>query len=193
MNATSPYSSSTADEHTSVVLTRIIDEAPDGHFTLGWLIDRLPKRSFGVILLFLALFSILPVISIPARILIIMLTFQIIFGYHSPMLPRRLLIKPLPSRYLVKLKHCAIPFLHCLEMTVRPRWPVYIDHIRRVSAFVAMVLTVISLLAPIPLSNVPPAIIGVIMALAHLEHDGLLLTIALALAIVMLGGIVIIV
>ncbi len=55
-----------------------------------------------------------------------------------------------------------------------------------------MVITIVSLLAPIPLSNVPPAIIGVMMALAHLEHDGLLLTIAIALAIAMLVGIVVI-
>jgi hypothetical protein len=50
----------------SVVLQRLLDEVPPGHFTLGWLMDSLQKRSFGVVMLLLALVAIAPGISIVA-------------------------------------------------------------------------------------------------------------------------------
>ena len=40
---------------TSVVLQQLHDEAPTDHFTLGWLMGSLRKRSFGIIMLLLAL------------------------------------------------------------------------------------------------------------------------------------------
>ena len=39
----------------SIVLQRLHDEAPTDHFTLGWLMGSLHKRSFGVIMLLLGL------------------------------------------------------------------------------------------------------------------------------------------
>src|SRR5882757_7803189 len=40
---------------TSVALQRLHDELPTDHFTLGWLMHSLQKRSFGMIMLLLAL------------------------------------------------------------------------------------------------------------------------------------------
>ena len=40
---------------TSVVLQRLHEEAPTDHFTLGWLMGSLHERSFGIIMLLLAL------------------------------------------------------------------------------------------------------------------------------------------
>ena len=48
---------------TSVVLQRLHDEAPKDHFTLGWLMGSLRKRSFGIIMLLLAVVAIAPGIS----------------------------------------------------------------------------------------------------------------------------------
>ena len=45
---------------TSVVLQRLHDQAPTDHFTLGWLMGSLQKRSFGIIMLLLALVAIAP-------------------------------------------------------------------------------------------------------------------------------------
>jgi hypothetical protein len=44
-----------------------------------------------------------------------------------------------------------------------------------------------SLLAPVPLSNVPPALATGLIAFAYLEEDGLLLGVALAAALAMLA------
>jgi hypothetical protein len=42
------------------VLQRLHDEVPTGHFTLGWLMGSLRKRSYGIIMLLLALVAITP-------------------------------------------------------------------------------------------------------------------------------------
>jgi hypothetical protein len=44
----------------SVVLQRLHDEVPAGCFTLSWLTDRLHRRSFGIVMLLLALVAIAP-------------------------------------------------------------------------------------------------------------------------------------
>jgi hypothetical protein len=175
--------------HTSVLLRRLVAEAPSDYFTLSWLVGYLPKRSFGVILLFLAMIAILPVISIPARFLIIILTAQIILGYRAPALPSKWMERHLRSSYLQRLQRHAIPALEHIEIVVKPRWPILLTTTRRFSAFIAMLLTLLSLIAPFPLSNVPPDIICVLMALAYTEHDGFLLIVALVLALMLLAAV----
>jgi Exopolysaccharide synthesis, ExoD len=51
---------------TSVVLQQLHDEAPKDHVTLGWLMRRLRKRSFGKIMLVLSLLATVPGVSIVA-------------------------------------------------------------------------------------------------------------------------------
>ncbi len=166
--------------HMSFLLQQLIAEAPRDSFTLGWLVTKLPKHSFGFILLFLALIALLPVISIVAQILMIILTGQIILGYPSPVLPQRYMTRPLPTKYLVRLERHVVPALRQLESLVRPRWPIMLIHTRRPVAFLAMMMSVFSLLVPLPLINVPPAIIAALIALSYIEHDGFMLFIALA-------------
>ena len=166
--------------HASVLLAHLIADAPPGHFTLKWLSDELPRHSFGFILLFLSIIALLPIISVPARFLIIILAGQIILGYHAPMLPDRLMKKPLPTKYLIRLKPRVVPALRWLEYVVRPRWPVMLKHTRRFTALVALIGMTLSLPLPIPFANVPAAAIGMLMALSYIEHDGLMLFLALS-------------
>jgi hypothetical protein len=173
--------------HTSVLLEKLIAEAPVGHFTLEWLIGNLPKHSFGFILLFLTLIALLPVISIIARVLIIILTFQIILGYRSPVLPRRFMLRPLPAKYLIGLRRYALPALRHLENVVRPRWTMMFKGTRRFTAFIVMIGTALSLPAPLPLANMPPAAMGALLAFAFIEHDGLMLFFTLVTAITLLA------
>jgi hypothetical protein len=177
-----------AEAQPSVILSKLVEDAPPGHFTMAWLLGYLPQRSFGFIILFLALVSLLPFISIPASILILILTFQVIIGYQGPVLPQRLMDRQLPSRYLARLERFAIPALRHLEKIVRPRWPEFLRLVRPFAALVAMLLALLLLLSPIPFSNLPPAMICAVMALAYIEHDGLLLCIALTVAVSLLGA-----
>ena len=147
----------TAEVHTSAVLRSLIEEAPPTEFTLRWLIGNLPHRSFGAIMLLLAIIAMVPVISIVAGLLIAALAVQIILGYRTPRFPSRLMNHPLPSRYLRALEQHAIPLLDKIETVVRPRWPVLVQGTLRVVGIVVLLLTVILLTFPLPLSNIPPA------------------------------------
>ena len=88
---------------TSVLLQRLHDEAPADHFTLDWLMGSLRKRSFGIIMLLLALVAIAPGISIVAGLLLMIPAFQMIAGQDSPVFPRRIAARPLPTRQLAAL------------------------------------------------------------------------------------------
>jgi hypothetical protein len=177
----------TAGVHTSEVLRALIAEAPRDEFTLRWLIGSLPHRSFGAILVFLAVIAMVPVVSIPAGLLIAVLAVQIVLGYHTPILPRSLMNRPLPSSYLRSLEQHAIPLLTRLETAVRPRWPTFVHGMLRVTGVVVLLLTVILLTFPLPLSNIPPAAVITLIALADTEQDGLLLSIALVAAVLLLA------
>jgi hypothetical protein len=176
----------TTGVHTSEVLRALIEEAPRDEFTLRWLIGSLPHRSFGAILVFLGVIAMVPVVSIPAGILIAVLAVQIVLGYRTPILPSALMNRPLPSSYLRTLEQRAIPFLTRLETAVRPRWPSFVHGMLRITGAIILLLTVILLTFPLPLSNIPPAAIIALIALADTEQDGRLLSIALVAAIVLL-------
>ncbi len=184
---THPPPNHTAGVHTSAVLRSLIDEAPPTEFTLRWLIGNLPHRSFGAMMLLLAIVAMVPVISIAAGLLIAVLAVQIILGYRTPRFPSRLMNHPLPSRYLRALEQHAIPLLDKIETVVRPRWPALVQGTLRLVGIVVLLLTVILLTFPLPLSNIPPAAVIALIALGYAEQDGLLLSVALALAVVLLG------
>src|SRR6476620_5879344 len=61
---------------TSVLLQRLHDEIPADWFTLGWLMHSLHKRSFGIIMLLLALVAIAPGLSIVAGLLLVIPAFH---------------------------------------------------------------------------------------------------------------------
>ena len=74
---------------TSVVLDGLLGpEAPE-QVTLGWLLDGLGDRSFGVVLLVLALLGLLPGVSAVAGVLLAVPAFQMVLARPGPVLPRR--------------------------------------------------------------------------------------------------------
>jgi len=173
--------------HTSVVLQRLYDAAPIDHFTLGWVMASLRKRSFGMIMLLLALAAVVPGVSIVAGLLLMIPAFQMIAGRSAPLFPRRIANHQLPTRHLVALVRRAVPLLRYLEKMIHPRWHTPLETTKRLVGMVVIILDALIVLAPIPLINVVPALVIALISLAYLEEDGLLLVIALLAAITVLG------
>ena len=71
----------------SALLQELHDEAPADHFTLGWLMSRMHKRSFGLIMLLLAVVAIAPGVSIVAGLLLMIPAFQMVADQHMPVFP----------------------------------------------------------------------------------------------------------
>jgi hypothetical protein len=171
----------------SAVLQGLLDDAPADQFTLAWLLSHLHRRSFGFIMLLLALVAMLPGISYVAGLLLAVPALEMIAGRVAPVFPRRIATRPLPTRHLARVMRQAIPVLRYLERAVHPRWHTPLEVTKRVVGVVVLLLTVLLLLAPVPMIQVVPALVIVMISLAYIEEDGVLLSIALLIAVALLA------
>jgi hypothetical protein len=115
----------------SVVLQRLHDEMPADHFTVGWLMHSLHKRSFGIILLFIALAAIVPGFSIVAGLLLVIPALQMITGKSAPVFRSRIATRSLPTRHLAAVVQRFVPMLRYLERVVHPRWHTPLEPTKR--------------------------------------------------------------
>ena len=170
----------------SVVLQRLHDEMPTDYFTLGWLMPSLHKHSFGIIILLLALVAITPGLSILAGLLLMIPAAQMIAGKPAPVFPSRVASRSFPARRLAAVLQRAIPMLGYIERVVHPRWHTSPEATKRLVGAIVVILSATLVFIPIPLSNVVPALVIALISLAYIEGDGLLLSIAMLAAIVVL-------
>lgn len=147
--------------------------------------SRMHKRSFGLIMLLLAVVAIAPGVSIVAGLLLMIPASEMILGQNMPVFPRRIAARPLPTRHLAALVQRAVPVLRYLEKLIHPRWPTPLDATKRLVGAVVMPLNITLIFTPVPLSNVVPALVIALIALAYL--DGLLLSVALLASIIVLA------
>ena len=147
---------------------------------------NLRKRSFGIIMLLLALVAMAPGVSIVAGLLLMIPAFQMIAGQPAPVFPRRIAMHPFPTQHLAALVQRAVPVLRYLEKVVHPRWPTPLEATKRLVGIVVIILNTTLVFTPIPLSNVVLALVIALISLAYLEEDGLLLLIALSAAVIVL-------
>jgi hypothetical protein len=171
---------------TSVVLSDLLGDAPPDRVTLGWLIARLGNRSFGIVLLLLAMLGMLPGVSALAATLLMVAALQMALARRGPIFTRRVAAFPFKTQRVVGMIRRTVPVLHYLERFIRPRWPTPFEATKRAVGIVVILLG-LSMLAPVPLSNVPPAILVALIAFAYLEEDGALLCAALGAALLLLA------
>jgi hypothetical protein len=169
-----------------MVFRQLLAEAPPDHFTLDWLLGRLGKRSFGIIMLLLAVVAIAPGVSIIAGLLLFIPAFQMILGHDAPAFPRSIAARPLPTRQLTAVVQRAVPALQTLEKVVYPRWPIPHQATKRLVGIVVVLLDITLTFTPLPLSNIVPALLIGLISLAYLQEDGLVLSVALMLAAMLL-------
>jgi hypothetical protein len=181
-----PKAKSRALTPASVVLQGLLDKAPADHFTLAWLLDHLHGRSFGFIVLILALIAMVPGISMVAGVLLMITALEMITGRAAPVFPRGVASRSLPTRHLSRVVGRAIPVMRYLEKAIHPRWNIPLESTKRVVG-VAILLLALLLLAPVPLIQVVPATAIGLLSLAYLEEDGVLLALALLAALVVLA------
>ncbi|MFC7543940.1 exopolysaccharide biosynthesis protein [Siccirubricoccus deserti] len=122
--------------------------------TFEGLIDRLGERSFGLVVLLLAIVALAPGASTLAGLLLAFLALQMALAHPQPSFPRHLARRRLDGRHLAWAARRAVPALRCLEGVARPRWPTPHGATQRLVG-VAVLLLGALLLAPVPLSNIP--------------------------------------
>ena len=171
---------------TSVVLAQLIDDAPKDVVNLDWLLDHLQKRSFGLLLLILAIVCMLPGIGTISAFLLAFPATEMILDRESPRLPRFLTARPIPTRHFTRWAARALPLLRFIETVSRPRWHTPLQATKRTVGLIVLLLAVAAIW-PIPLINVVPALMIALISLAYLEEDGVLLCISIAAALLALA------
>jgi hypothetical protein len=161
----------------SDVLDELFGRAPS-ELTAGWLIDNLHERSFGIVLLVMAMIGVLPGASPVIGVLLLFPAWQLMGAHETPVLPRFIARRRLSGDKVRRIGRRLRWPLRRLESVVRPRWPELFELLRRVVG-ASILLLALTMLWPFPFSQVPPAIAIMLLAIAHLEEDGVLLAIAL--------------
>jgi hypothetical protein len=157
---------------TSVVLEALLRDAPPDYVTIAWLITSLHKRSFGVVMLLIALVSLVPGPSAFIGILLAFPALQMILGQESPSLPRFIALRRIPTPKIARMVHRAIPLLRRLETIIHPRWHTPFEATKRGVGSIML-----------PFSHVIPTLVIMLISFAYLEEDGVLLCMSLAAAL----------
>ena len=168
---------------TSVVLEKLLDDAAADRVTLLWLTSGLRKRSFGLLMLLMALVALIPGASILMAVLLGFLAGQMILARERPGLPRFIASRSIPTPQLARLVHRIVPLLRRMEKLIHPRWTTPFEATKRAVGFVVLLLAV-TILSPFPFSHVIPALVILLLSFAYLEEDGVLLCISLGAAFI---------
>jgi hypothetical protein len=170
---------------TSTILERLLSDAPTDYVSFGWILERLEERSFGLLMFLLAVIALVPGLSTVIGILLAIPAYQMIVARHGPALPRFATRRRLATPRFAQVVRRIAPLLRRTEKLIRPRWPTPFKTTKRVVG-VTILLLGVTLISPVPFGHVLPAFVIMLMALAYLEEDGVVLCIALALALVSL-------
>jgi hypothetical protein len=174
-------------KHTSELLEELVSQAPDGSIDLEWLLKHLDRRSFGLLLLLLGLLVIIPGVATLATVMLVFPSVEMLMGRCSPTFPRFLSKRSFDFGRFKRFTGKMQPALRAIEALSRPRWVLPHALAGRLVGAVVFALA-LSAMWPLPLVNVIPGMVIVLVAIAYLQEDGFLLAIAaIAASLTLLG------
>ncbi len=172
---------------TSDVLLELAEQTQQASLTLRGMTERLGDRTFGMLLVLLSVFNIVPLVSLLAGLLICILGLQMAVGLRRVWLPKAILDRELPKESVRKALLAFEPKVRKIERFVRPRWQfTEAPIVDRINGLVIALLGAIITL-PLPLTNLGPALVVVLMGLGLLERDGVVQVGAALLGLVAMG------
>ncbi len=169
---------------TSTLLAETLASLEGTHVSVGELMHQFQRRSYGGVLLILALLAMVPGISVLAGIAMVVPAFQLLIGLPTPIFPKFIQSRQVGVAGLQKWGSTLGRGVERLENLVIPRWPSLSNTLARrliglIILFLGMVVAI-----PFPFSNFPPALATIGFSLGLLERDGLMIIIASVLSIV---------
>ncbi len=167
---------------TSVLIAKLLEQAPADRVDLDWLLGKLQTRSFGLLLLILAIVIAIPGLGIVASVLICFPAAEMLFDRDRPTLPQFLARQSIPTEQFVKWTRRTIPVLEAIERISRPRWRTPPKLTKQAIGLAVLVLALCGLF-PLPLVSILPSVTIALIAIGYLQDDGLLLGVALAIAL----------
>lgn len=182
------------DDAISDRLSLLAQQAEGEAVTLGWVLDQLHERAFGLFLLILALPCCIPFLYGIPQIVSLPLVFvaaQIVFGRDVPWLPAKLRQREVSASSLEELARRARPWLKRIEALSRPRFGVLTWRPLSQVVGLALLLFSASIMVPLPGTNTVPGFAVVLVSMGLLQRDGILVTVGCLLGTVWIATLII--
>ncbi|HEV7353430.1 MAG TPA: exopolysaccharide biosynthesis protein [Brevundimonas sp.] len=180
----------TADQGFIGLIAGLADRAgPDG-LTIGEIVDRLDERSFGVLILILAVPCLVPALyGVPqiVGIPILLLAGQMLVGREEPWLPRAILARRVSKAWLDRMADFAVKRMGWFERLSRPRLKVFAEGWAERAAAAFMILATLTIV--LPMTNTVPSVALTLMAVGLIQRDGLFVAGGAAVAVGWAGAI----
>ncbi|MGK7891712.1 MAG: exopolysaccharide biosynthesis protein [Leptolyngbyaceae cyanobacterium] len=166
----------------------------DRTITVLDLLELAGERTFGVLLVLLALPSALPIpapgYSIPFGFVIVLLALQMMVGRHRPWFPNFVRNSAIKHHQAQRVVSMGLPWLRRLESLSRPRFLLLCSsRIGHIVIGLVIMLMGLCMMIPVPGTNTIPAMIVFILGFSLIEEDGLISLFGLTTGLVG-GGVV---
>ncbi len=179
MSASDPTAEAARPPTFSQELRELAGRFAERPVRLGEILDATKGRGFNLLLVFIALPFLTPIplpgFSIPFGLVVAVIGARMALG-QKPWLPRRLLMRELPSGFLSKLLAAASRVVKFLEWFLRPRLDFLHEQLfyrRLAGLLIALSGLFLVLPLPVPFSNGLPAWTVLLLSAAALARDGL--------------------
>ena len=166
---------------TSQALERLLEEAPTGRISVGWIAAQLESRSFGFLMLVLALAGLAPGIASVSGFLLAIPALQMTAGRKALVLPQFLSGRSASTASFARWVRRMIPVFAAVERVVPVSAHGRLSGATRLIGIVDLLLA-LAIIMPVPFAYIPPTIAIVAISFAQIEDSVALLAIAFALA-----------
>ncbi len=170
------------NEPISVQLSKILSLAEGTQVSIGWLMEQLGPRSFGLTFFVMGLVGLVPGLSTVVGALVAWPALQMVRGREVASLPGVVRRRTIEVEKLARVSQAASARLAWSERLIRPRWPQAIQTTRRLTGIV-MLLQGLTMIVPVPCGHLLPAFVIMLLALAYLEEDGSAFVVGLVAAL----------
>jgi hypothetical protein len=159
-------------ERISDILTRLAAQGDRENITVGEIVDALSDRSFGIIIILVALPNTILPIAWVLDTPILIFAIQMAMGKQTPWLPEFMRRQQLDRDTFSKAINYVVKYLVKIEAFLKPRLTFLTSD--KAERFIGMWLTFLTivLLVPIPFGNALPSFGIAIIAAGLLEKDG---------------------
>lgn len=158
----------------------------DDKITIKELVEFLERSGFGVVMLFFSLPILIPLPPpIPTFISLPLLFFsiQMILGFNHPKLPNFLSQFSIKRKILAKVVEKSAPYVNKLDKIMRSRFSFFIGSSMEKILGIFCLIFSISILIPLPLTNLIPGIAIIIISLGLISKDGLFVFSGIAIGV----------
>lgn len=161
----------------SAIIESVIKSGAGEVVTVEWLLQQSPGAARETLMLFVALTALIPGVSLFAGLVLILLAVPMFLAHERVWLPRSVAGQPISLPQLARVVDSVLPLLRWQERMIPSGAQRLVTMSRPFGALLIVALSA-TLLVPLPLSNVPPALAIAMIAVSYLETSGALLAVS---------------